>query len=176
MAEMAIADCGSYASQEALLVERLVPILQLELDEAGQTRLFQEVELPLVPVLAEMERVGIAVDLPYLAKLSVELQARIASLEAEIYGHVGHEVNINSTQRLSDVLFGELHLEVNKRKRRSKTKTGHISTGVDVLEELRGTHPIIELILEHRQLQKLKGTYVDALQTLVNPTTGRVHT
>jgi DNA polymerase-1 len=176
MAEMAIADCGSYASQEALLVERLVPILQVELDEAGQTSLFQDVELPLVPVLAEMERVGIAVDLPYLAELSVELQARIANLEAEIYSHVGHEFNINSTQRLSDVLFGELHLEVNKRKRRSKTKTGHISTGVDVLEELRGTHPIIELILEHRQLQKLTGTYVDALQLLVDPNTGRVHT
>ena len=80
------------------------------------------------------------------------------------------------SQRLSDVLFGELHLEVDKRKRRSKTKTGHISTGSDVLEELRGTHPIIELILEHRQLQKLKGTYVDALQQLVDPNTGRVHT
>jgi DNA polymerase-1 len=77
---------------------------------------------------------------------------------------------------LSEVLFGELHLEIDKRKRRSKTKTGHISTGSDVLEELRGTHPIIDLILEHRQLQKLKGTYVDALQTLIDPNTGRVHT
>src|SRR5438874_2414412 len=145
-------------------------------DRSSPTSLCQDVELRLVPVLAEMERVGIAVDLPYLAELSVELQARIANLEAEIYGHVGHEFNINSTQRLSDVLFGELHLEVNKRKRRSKTKTGHISTGVDVLEELRGTHPIIELILEHRQLQKLTGTYVDALQLLIDPNTGRVHT
>jgi DNA polymerase-1 len=123
-----------------------------------------------------MEMAGIAVDLPYLAELGVELEARIGSLEADIYGHVGHEFNINSTQLLSDVLFGELHLEINKRKRRSKTKTGHISTGSDVLEELRGTHPIIDLILEHRQLQKLKGTYVDALQTLVDPNTGRVHT
>ena len=128
--------------------------------------------MPLVPVLADMERVGIAVDLPYLAELGSELQGRIGSLEAEIYGHVGHEFNINSTQRLSDVLFGELHLEVDKRKRRSKTKTGHISTGSDVLEELRGTHPIIDLILEHRQLQKLKGTYVDALQLLVDPEHG----
>ncbi|HEV7666251.1 MAG TPA: DNA polymerase, partial [Chloroflexota bacterium] len=134
------------------------------------------VEMPLVPVLAEMELVGIAVDLPYLAELGRELEARIANLEAEIYGHVGHDFNINSTQRLSDVLFGELNLEIDKRKRRSKTKTGHISTGSDVLEELRGTHPIIDLILEHRQLQKLKGTYVDALQTLVDPNTGRVHT
>jgi len=176
MAEMSIPDCGSYACQEALLVERIVPILERELEEANQTSLFREVELPLVPVLADMERVGIGVDLPYLAELSKELNGRIGNLESQIYGHVGHEFNINSTQRLSDVLFGELHLEIDKRKRRNKTKTGHISTGSDVLEELRGTHPVIELILEHRQLQKLKGTYVDALQELVNPATGRVHT
>ncbi|MBV9895842.1 MAG: DNA polymerase I [Chloroflexi bacterium] len=176
MAELPIAGCGSYACNEALLVERLVPILQQELDEASQTTLFDEVEMPLVPVLADMERDGIAVDLPYLAELGREMQARTAALEAEIYGHVGHEFNIGSTQRLSDVLFNELHLEVDKRKRRNKTKTGHISTGSDVLEELRGTHPIIELILEHRHLQKLQGTYVDALQQLVDPVTGRVHT
>jgi DNA polymerase-1 len=176
MADMSIADAGSYASHEALLVERIVPILEEELELAKQTALFRDVELPLVPVLAEMEMAGIAVDVPYLAELGAELQGRIGNLEAEIYGHVGHEFNINSTQVLSDVLFGELHLEINKRKRRSKTKTGHISTGSDVLEELRGTHPIIDLILEHRQLQKLKGTYVDALQTLIDPNTGRVHT
>jgi DNA polymerase I len=176
MAELPIADTGSYANHEALLVERLVPILEHELEEAAQMPLFREVEMPLVPVLAEMELVGIAVDLHYLAELGRELQVRIGELEAEIYGHVGHEFNINSTQRLSDVLFGELNLEIDKRKRRSKTKTGHMSTGSDVLEELRGTHPIIDLILEHRQLQKLKGTYVDALQTLVDPHTGRVHT
>jgi DNA polymerase I len=176
MAELPIPNCGSYACSEALLVERLVPILTAELDEASQTALFRDVEMPLVPVLAEMERVGIAVDLPYLAELGRELQARISSLEAEIYGQVGHEFNIGSTQRLSDVLFGELHLEIDKRKRRSKTKTGHISTGSEVLEELRGTHPIIDLILEHRHLQKLQGTYVDALQQLVDPNTGRVHT
>jgi DNA polymerase I len=176
MAELPIAHCGTYACNEALLVERLVPTLQQELDEASQTKLFHDVEMPLVPVLADMERDGIAVDLPYLAELGREMQQRISSLESEIYGHVGHEFNIGSTQRLSDVLFNELHLEVDKRKRRTKTKTGHISTGSDVLEELRGTHPIIELILEHRHLQKLQGTYVDALQQLVDPVTGRVHT
>ncbi len=176
MAELPIANCGSYACNEALLVERLVPLLEGELEEAGQTKLFHEVEMPLVPVLADMERVGIAVDLPYLAELGREMQRRIADLESEIYGHVGHEFNIGSTQRLSDVLFGELHLEVDKRKRRTKTKTGHISTGSDVLEELRGTHHIIDLILEHRHLQKLQGTYIEALQQLVDPETGRVHT
>ena len=133
--------------------------------------------MPLVPVLAEMELVGIAVDLPYLAELGTELQGRIGNLEAEIYGHVGHEFNINSTAAArATCSSASCTCEINKRKRRSKTKTGHISTGSDVLEELRGTHPIIDLILEHRQLQKLKGTYVDALQLLVNPETGRVHT
>jgi DNA polymerase-1 len=173
-AELSITECGSYACQEAALVERLTPILAEEIEEAQQTALFQEVELPLVPVLAEMERVGIAVDLPYLADLGGELEQRIGDLESEIYGHVGHDFNINSTQQLSDVLFGELNLQTAKR--RNKTKTGHRSTGIEVLEELRGLHPIVDLILEHRQLQKLKSTYVDALQVLADPDTHRVHT
>jgi DNA polymerase I len=174
MAEMSIADCGAYACREAALVERLAPLLEEDLVDAGNTSLFREVEMPLVPVLAQMELVGIAVDLPYLAALGRELEERIARLEAEIYGHVGHEFNINSPPKLSEVLFDELHLQMQKR--RNKTKTGHISTGSEVLEELRGTHPIVEPILEHRHLQKLKGTYVDALQMLVDPVTGRVHT
>ena len=174
MADLSIADCGSYACREAALVERLTPLLADEIEDARQTALFQQVELQLVPVLAEMERVGIAVDQPYLAELGRELQQRIGDREAEIYAHVGHDFNINSTQQLSDVLFGELKLQTLKR--RNKTKSGHRSTGIEVLEELRGTHPIVELILDHRQLQKLKSTYVDALQMLVNPDTGRVHT
>ena len=177
MAELSIADCGSYACHEALLVERIVPILERELEEAGTDAA--------VPRRRDAAGAGAGRDgagrdrrrpaVPGRARPRAARRAS-ANLEAEIYGHVGHEFNINSTQRLSDVLFGELHLEIDKRKRRSKTKTGHISTGSDVLEELRGTHPIIDLILEHRQLQKLKGTYVDALQALVDPNTGRVHT
>jgi DNA polymerase-1 len=174
MSDLPIDECSAFACKEALLVERLTPILRAELDEAGQTPLYVDVELPLVSVLADMERIGIAVDLPYLAGLGGELEVRIAQLEAEIYAHVGHEFNINSPPKLAEVLFGELHLQTLKR--RSKTKTGHMSTGIEVLEELRGTHPIVDLILEHRQLQKLKGTYVDALQMLVDPNTGRVHT
>jgi DNA polymerase I len=174
MDQLSIALIGGFASREASLVEQLVPILRAELDEAEQTELFRRVEMPLVPVLADMEQTGVAVDLVYLAELGDELNQRLADLEAEIYRHVGHDFNINSTQRLSEVLFQELQLETKSRK--AKTRTGHISTGVDVLEELRGTHPVIELILEHRQLQKLKSTYVDALQLLVNPDTGRVHT
>ncbi len=174
MAQLPIADAGSYACREAALVQRLVPLLRHELEEAEQMELFRDVELPLVPVLATMEQAGIAVDLGYLGELGRELTRRIGSLETEVFREVGHEFNINSTQRLSEVLFGELHLET--RSRKAKTKTGHISTGVDVLEELRGVHPVIDMILEHRQLQKLKSTYVDALQALVDPTTGRVHT
>ncbi len=174
MAQLPIAEAAAYARQEAELVERLAPILDTELSEAGQQELFRDVELPLVPVLAEMERSGIAVDRDYLRKLGTELSERLQELEAEIYKWCGHEFNINSTQQLSQVLFDELKLET--RTRRSKTKSGHMSTGVEVLEELRETHPIVGLILEHRQLQKLKSTYVDALMTLVNPQTGRVHT
>jgi DNA polymerase I len=174
MAQLPMAGAGAFASREADLVQRLVPILEAELAEAEQTRLFREVEMPLVPVLADMEQAGVAVDLAYLAELGRELNGRLAELEAEIYRDAGHEFNINSTQQLSEVLFAELHLET--RSRKARTKTGHVSTGQDVLEELRGTHPIIERILEHRQLQKLKSTYVDALQALVNPETGRVHT
>ncbi len=174
MADLPAGECAAYACQEARLVERLSPMLERELDEAGQTRLFRDVELPLVPVLAAMETAGIAVDRPYLAELGREMFHRLADLESEIYKWSGHEFNINSTQQLSQVLFEELKLET--KTRRSKTKSGHLSTGVEVLEELRDVHPIVALILEHRQLQKLKSTYVDALLQLVNPETGRVHT
>ncbi len=174
MAQLPIQETAAYACQEAELVERLVPILTDELEQAGQTELFRDVELPLVPVLAAMELAGIAVDCDYLESLRGELSARLQELESEIYRSCGHDFNINSTQQLSQVLFEELKLET--RTRRSKTKSGHLSTGVEVLEELRGVHPIVGLILEHRQLQKLKSTYVDALLTLVNPKTGRVHT
>lgn len=174
MADVGISQCAGYACQEAQLVEALTDGLRAELDTAGHTQLFDEVELPLVPVLARMELTGIKVDLAYLTELGQELEQRLADLEAEIFANVGHELNVNSTQQLSHVLFEELHLQT--RTRRSKTKTGHQSTGADVLEELRGTHPVVELILEHRQVQKLQSTYVDALRTLVNPETGRVHT
>jgi len=171
MDRLPLEQCGSYACLEANAVCRLVTILAEELKTSGLDGLFREVELPLVPVLAGMERNGIAVDVPYLKGLSRELADRLGELEARIYQEAGHHFNINSTQQLAQVLYDELQLP-----RARKTRTGQSSTGAEVLEELRGTHPIVELILEHRQLQKLKSTYVDALPLLVNSKTGRVHT
>ena len=169
--QVAVDRAAEYACREADLICRLVPRLARELDECALTSLFREVELPLVPVLADMELAGVAVDVSYLQALSRELFERLQELEAEIYRLVGHPFNVNSTRQLADVLYDELQLPRSKR-----TSTGQGSTGAEVLETLRNSHPVVELILEHRQLQKLKSTYVDALPLLVNPTTGRVHT
>jgi DNA polymerase-1 len=124
-----------------------------------------------VDVLASMERAGIAINVPYLAELSRELHERISALERGIYDSVGHEFNINSPQQLATVLFDELKLPGAKR-----TATGRASTAADVLTGLKGAHTAIDLILEHRELTKLKSTYVDALPLLVHPETGRIHT
>ena len=126
--------------------------------------------MPLVPVLIHMERNGVALDTELLRQMSHRLGEQLLKLEAEIYNNVGHQFNINSPQQLSSVLFEELKLPTAR-----KTKGGY-STGASVLEELRGVHPVIELILDYRQLAKLKSTYIDALPGLINPKTGRVHT
>ncbi|MCC7105563.1 MAG: DNA polymerase I [Chloroflexi bacterium] len=162
---------GPIVAHEAELVSRIAPLLRRDLEDTGQLRLFEDIEMPLVPVLVTMERTGVAVDVPYLQSLSTELYQRLVDIEKVIYEQVGHAFNINSTQQLSAVLYDELKLP-----RKAKTRSGQGSTGADVLEELRTVHPIVELILEHRQLQKLKSTYVDALPLLVDPETGRVHT
>jgi len=171
MDRLSIETVGAYARNEAAVVCRLVPILESELREAGLEALFRDVELPLVPVLAGMERAGVAIDVPYLQNLSRELAERLGELETKAYEAVGHQFNINSPAQLGEVLYKELKLPQSRR-----TRTGQASTGAEVLEELRGVHPIVDLVLEHRQLQKLKSTYVDALPLLVNPDTGRVHT
>jgi DNA polymerase-1 len=171
MDRLPIEQVGAFAAGEAAAVQRLTPIVREELRELGLDGLFCDVELPLVPVLAQMERNGVKIDGPYLTALSGELASRLGEIETRIFQEVGHRFNINSTQQLSQVLYDELNLPRSKR-----TRTGQASTGADVLEELRGAHPIVELVLEHRQLQKLKSTYVDALPLLVNPHTERVHT
>ena len=171
MDRLPIEQVGAYACGEGRAVCRLVPILETELEQAGLDGLFRDIELPLVPVLARMERNGVGVDTGYLNALSGELAERLGEIEASIYAHVGHRFNIGSTQQLAHVLYEELRLPRSRR-----TRTGQASTGAEVLEELRGAHPAVELVLEHRQLQKLKSTYVDALPLLVNPDTGRVHT
>ena len=152
---------------------RLAEILLPELEQKGLTSLFRDVEMPLVPVLVAMEAAGVKLDVPFLRQMSVDLTRRLRELEREIQEIAGYAFNINSTQQLSDVLFGKLGLPTEGLK---KTQAGGYSTAADVLEGLRGQHEIVDLILEQRQLSKLLGTYVDALPGLVNPRTGRLHT
>ena len=149
------------------LRERLGPRLARE----GLEPLFRDVETPLARVLARMEQVGVKVDLPVLEKASRDLEADLASLDRRARGLVGKDFSIRSRDQLEAILFDELHLPVLK-----KTPKGGRSTDAEVLEELALQHPLPAIVLEHRELDKLKGTYVDALPRAVNPRTGRIHT
>ncbi|MBI4212683.1 MAG: DNA polymerase I [Chloroflexi bacterium] len=169
--QVPISQAAEHFGAEAAALAALWPVLARELEDQGLSSLYEEVDLPLVPVLAFMERTGVKLDVPYLRELSRELHQRIADLETGIYDSVGHQFNIGSPQQLASILFDELRLAGTK-----KTSTGRQSTAADVLSGLKGAHPCIDLILEHRELVKLKSTYVDALPLLVNPKTGRIHT
>ena len=151
-------------------ISKLVPILGGKLAEDGLGCLMADVEMPLVPILAEMELAGVAVDTDWLQHLSVLLEERIRAVEAEIYKLAGTEFNIGSPKQLQTILFEKLGLPAEK-----KTKTGY-STDAETLAALAPAHEIITKILEYRELTKLKSTYVDALPRLINPRTGRVHT
>lgn len=172
MAEVDPQRVSDYACADADYTYRLVEYYQPLLAEYDAEKLFREVEMPLVPVLMEIERTGVLLDMQALASMSRTLTARLSELEKEIYAYTG-EINVASPQQLGNALFTQLKLSSDKL---PKTKTGQISTAAEVLESLRGEHPVIPFILEHRELSKLKGTYVDALPALVNPKTGRVHT
>jgi DNA polymerase-1 len=158
------------AALEAQLLGQIAAEQRADLEDRAQLDLFERVELPLIPVLSTMERAGVKVDIQVLGAMGRELGEQIQKVEREIYDSVGHQFSINSPQQLGKVLADELHLPLTKR-----TKTGW-STDVTVLDELAGTHPVIEHILAYRQLTKLKSTYVDALPAMINPRTGRVHT
>jgi len=173
MTTVPIEQVARYACADADYTFRLVQVYQPLLAQHGVEKLFHEVEMPLVPVLVEMERTGVLLDLDFLARLSRELAARLQELEKQITAHIGLPINIASPAQLADALFNRLKLPTTGLPR---TKTGQISTAADVLESLRDAHPVIPLILEHRELSKLKGTYADALPALVSPRTGRVHT
>jgi len=174
MAQVPIEKAASYASMDAIAVIRLLPGLQKELKATSALQLFEEIEMPLIPVLADMEMTGIALDINFLKKMSDELQTRMSQIEAQVFEHVGMPFNINSTQQLSDAIFNRLKLAPPDGTRR--TEAGHFSTSAEVLEALQGEHPVIDLLLEYRELSKLKSTYLDALPQQVNPKTGRVHT
>jgi DNA polymerase-1 len=161
-----------YAGERADLALQLEPALLGLLDQEGLTPLYRDLELPLIPVLVDIERAGIRVDGKALSSQSAHVEQELARRSAQIFEMAGEEFNINSPQQLSKILFDKLQLP--SLKRNIKTKTA--STAVEVLEELALAHDMPRLILEWRALQKLKGTYIDALPQLVNPETGRVHT
>ncbi len=170
MADVPVDAAGYYACADVDLTYRLVAHLEPQLRAQGLDRLNQEIEVPLIGVLSEMELAGVAIDLAQLQELSRDLGAKLFALEREIVALAGHPFNINSTQQLAKVLFEELKLPSGAR-----TKTGY-STSSDVLEQLRGRHEIVAKVMEYRELIKLKSTYVDGLPALINPRDGRVHT
>ncbi len=174
MADVPIDEVAPYAIADAEICLRLIPELKSELVEKSQMAVFEEVEMPFIPILADMELAGISLDTHFLVELSRTMAAKLETIEQQIYEIVGHGFNINSTQQLSTVLFEELGLEPPGRTRR--TASGHYSTAAAVLDELREVHPIIELILEQREIAKLKSTYADSFPQKVNPETNRVHT
>jgi len=170
MSQVEVNQAADYACADADITGQLTKLLNAELRQQGLWQLFSEVEMPLVTVLTQMERNGVALDTELLRQMSHRLGEQLLKLEAEIYNNVGHQFNINSPKQLGSVLFEELKLLPSRKKKNS------YSTGATVLEELRGAHPIIEFILGYRQLAKLKSTYIDALPGLINHKTGRVHT
>jgi DNA polymerase-1 len=158
------------AGAGAVAAAGLGALFDEDLDRLGLRKLFEEIELPLVDVLVEMEEAGIAVDLPYLRSLGEEFAREVARIEREAYDAVGHEFPINSPKQLGSLLFEELKLPRGRR-----TATG-FSTDATVLEELRTAHPVIDKILEYREIEKLRSTYAEGLGALVDPDTRRVHT
>jgi DNA polymerase-1 len=159
-------------AESADITGRLAGALRGEVEQAGLAKLYEEMDLPLVPVLARMERAGVKIDTAALSQMSSELEREIAAKEKEIYEVAGTDFNVGSPKQLGDVLFNRMNLP--KPVKYGKGRT--ISTAVDVLEELAENHPIARMVLDYRQLTKLKSTYVDALPALINPSTGRLHT
>ena len=174
MAEVSIEDVAAYAADDAVVPLQLKTDLEGELSEKQAQELFKDIEMPLVQILADMEMAGIKLDVDYLAEMSEELSQRISSIKTQIYESVGEEFNLNSPQQLSEALFDRLQLTPPDRTQ--KTSSGFYSTAVGTLEAMKGDHPVVDWVLEYRELSKLKSTYVDALPQQVNPQTGRVHT
>ena len=161
-----------YACEDADITLQLKEVLEKELKENGAEKLFYEIEMPLVPVLAYMEKNGVRVDTEALKETSRHFTARMKQIEEEVHQLAGGEFNISSPKQVGEVLFDKLKI-VAKAK---KTKTGQYVTSEEVLESLRSKHPIVEKILDYRGLKKLLSTYIDALPLLINPETGKIHT
>ena len=172
MRELPPSEVYNYACEDADITLQLKNVLQPKLVEAGVERLFNEVEMPLIPVLAEMECNGVRIDTAALKETSQVFTERMLQLEQEIYQAAGKTFNVASPKQVGDILFGEMKI-IDKPK---KTKTGQYVTSEEVLQTLRSKHPIVAHILDYRALKKLLGTYVDALPKLINPRTGHIHT
>ncbi len=163
---------SEYSCEDADYTWRLYNLLAKELKERGQVKLFQEIEMPLVEILAKMEKFGIKINEGKLAKISQEVGSELNQLEKKIYQLAGTDFNINSPLQLKEILFKKLNLSTEEIR---KNKTG-FSTAASELEKLKEKHPIVSLVGEYRELAKLKSTYLDALPALINPKTGRLHT
>ena len=172
MRELAPSEVYNYACEDADITLQLKNVLQPKLVEAGVECLFNEVEMPLIPVLAEMECNGVRIDTAALKETSQVFTERMLQLEQEIYQAAGKTFNVASPKQVGDILFGEMKI-IDKPK---KTKTGQYVTSEEVLQTLRSKHPIVAHILDYRALKKLLGTYIDALPKLINPRTGHIHT
>ncbi|MFO7943693.1 MAG: DNA polymerase I [Anaerolineales bacterium] len=174
MAQVGIKEAAKYAVDDAIVVLQLKPILEEELERVEGKGLFSDLEMPLIPVLADMEMRGIRVDRGFLEDMSQRLDAEMQALEEKIFAEVGQTFNLNSPQQLSKAVFETLDLDPPNRTK--KTASGYYSTAADVLEEMGDDHPVPRWVLDYRELSKLKSTYVDALQDQINPDTKRVHT
>ena len=183
MAEVSIETAAPYAAADADFTERLHSIMRAELEQKEISSLYDEVEVPLIPVLVQMQRNGVSLDTTLLNEMSVSLGGQLDGIQAEMFELIGHEFNLNSPKQLSDVLFTELHLPTTR-----KTKIG-FSTDAQSLDDLKNlldrgkaensdprSYEVLNRILEYREVAKLKSTYVDALPEMVNPITKRVHT
>ncbi|MBR1889699.1 MAG: DNA polymerase I [Alloprevotella sp.] len=172
MADLEPAEICDYAAEDADVALRLYEPLKKGLDDAGAVRVFEEIEMPLVPVLSRMEQNGVLIDTEALREVGKDFNQRAQALEQEIFQLAGHSFLISSPRQVGEVLFGELHLSEKAR----KTKSGQYSTSEDVLRELASRHPIVQKILDFRALKKLLSTYIEALPKLINPHTGHIHT
>lgn len=168
--EVPLDKLSEYAIEDADITYRLYTIFKKRIDDEDLMPLFRDIEMPLVRVLAEMERIGVKIDIGYFKKLEVKNRDLLKDVEGQIFDAAGQTFNINSTRELSRILFDKLGL-----KSQRKTKTG-LSTDIRVLESLQGSHPIIDHLISYRTLSKLKNTYIDTLPKLVSPKTGRIHT
>jgi DNA polymerase-1 len=163
---------GGGPGERADYLQRLAPALRAEVEEQQLADVYEKIDLPLAPVLADIERVGIRVDRKELDKMSLSMEKEVRRLEKEIWELAGSEFNVNSPTQLAEILFDKLNLQPNARRGKAKAR----STAVDILEELSAQHPLPAKIIEYREIAKLKSTYVDALPKLIHPETGRLHT